>query len=94
MEERNNRKKIFILGLCAITIVLASTLGTYAYFMTNLGREEKQELTITSGVLALVFEDNSDGINATLSLGESVTKNSKSETLEHRMSRLICSLVI
>jgi len=77
MEERNNRKKIFILGLCAITIVLASTLGTYAYFMTNLGREEKQELTVTTGTLALVFEDNSDGINATLSLGESVTKEFK-----------------
>ncbi len=77
MEERNNRKKIFILGLCAITLVLASTLGTYAYFMTNLGREEKQELTITSGLLALIFEDNSDGINASLSLGESVTKEFK-----------------
>ncbi len=77
MEERNNRKKIFILGLCAITIVLASTLGTYAYFMTNLGREEKQELTVTTGTLALVFEDNSDGINASLSLGESVTKEFK-----------------
>ncbi len=77
MKEKNNRKKIFILGLCAITIVLTSTIGTYAYFMTNLGREEKQELTITSGVLALVFEDNSDGINATLSLGESVTKEFK-----------------
>ncbi|MCI8497799.1 MAG: hypothetical protein HFG33_00155 [Bacilli bacterium] len=77
MEKRNNRKKIFILGLCAITIVLASTLGTYAYFMTNLGREEKQELTVTTGTLALVFEDNSDGINATLSLGESVTKEFK-----------------
>ncbi len=77
MEKRNNRKKIFILGLCAITIVLASTIGTYAYFMTNLGREEKQELTVTTGTLALVFEDNSDGINATLSLGESVTKEFK-----------------
>ncbi|MCI8498108.1 MAG: hypothetical protein HFG33_01760 [Bacilli bacterium] len=77
MEERNNKKKILILGLCAITLVLASTLGTYAYFMTNLAREEKQELTITSGVLALVFEDNSDGINATISLGESVTKEFK-----------------
>ncbi len=77
MEKRNNRKKIFILGLCAITIVLASTLGTYAYFMTSLGREEKQELTVTTGTLALVFEDNSDGINATLSLGESVTKEFK-----------------
>ncbi len=77
MEKRNNRKKIFILGLCAITIVLASTLGTYAYFMTSLGREEKQELTVTTGTLALVFEDNSDGINATISLGESVTKEFK-----------------
>ena len=77
MEKRNNRKKIFILGLCAITIVLASTIGTYAYFMTNLGREEKQELTVTTGKLALVFEDNSDGINAALSLGESVTKEFK-----------------
>jgi len=77
MEKRNNRKKIFILGLCAITVVLTSTIGTYAYFMTNLGREEKQELTLTTGVLALIFEDNSDGINATLSLGESVTKEFK-----------------
>jgi len=77
MEKRNNRKKIFILGLFAITIVLASTIGTYAYFMTNLGREEKQELTVTTGTLALVFEDNSVGINATLSLGESVTKEFK-----------------
>ncbi len=76
-KTKDNRKKIFILGLCAITIVLASTLGTYAYFMTNLGREEKQELTVTTGTLALVFEDNSDGINATLSLGESVTKEFK-----------------
>ncbi|MCI8498342.1 MAG: hypothetical protein HFG33_02980 [Bacilli bacterium] len=66
-----------MLGLCAITIVLASTLGTYAYFMTNLGREEKQELTVTTGTLALIFEDNSDGINATLSLRESVTKEFK-----------------
>ncbi len=77
MEERNNRRKIYVLALCTIAIVLASTLGTYAYFMTNLGREEKQELTITSGVLALVFEDNSEGINASLSLGESVTKEFK-----------------
>ncbi|MCI8498369.1 MAG: hypothetical protein HFG33_03115 [Bacilli bacterium] len=77
MEERNNRKKIFILGICAIAIILASTLGTYAYFMTNLGREEKHELTITTGTLSLVFEDNSYGINATLSLGESVTKEFK-----------------
>jgi len=45
--------------------------------MTNLGREEKQELTVTTGTLALIFEDNSDGINATLSLRESVTKEFK-----------------
>ncbi len=77
MSDKNNRRKIFVLGLCAITIVLASTIGTYAYFMTNLGREEKQELTVTTGKLALVFEDNSDGINAALSLGESVTKEFK-----------------
>ncbi|MCI8498922.1 MAG: hypothetical protein HFG33_05995, partial [Bacilli bacterium] len=77
MKEKNNRKRIFILGLCAITIVLTSTIGTYAYFMTNLGREEKQELTVTTGTLALVFEYNSDGINATLSLCESVTKEFK-----------------
>ena len=77
MSDKNNRRKIFVLGLCAITIVLASTIGTYAYFMTNLGREEKQELTVTTGKLALIFEDNSDGINAALSLGESVTKEFK-----------------
>ncbi len=78
MNERNaTLKKIFILVLLAITIILAGTLGTYAYFMLNLGREERQKLTLTSGTLALVFEDNSDGVNATLSLGESVTKEFK-----------------
>lgn len=78
MNERNaTLKKIFIFVLLAITIILAGTLGTYAYFMLNLGREERQKLTLTSGTLALVFEDNSDGVNATLSLGESITKEFK-----------------
>ncbi len=58
---QGKRKRITIFILFALTLVLASTLGTYAYFMTNLGREEKQELTVTTGTLALVFEDNSDG---------------------------------
>ncbi len=75
MNEK--RKRMIILTVCVITLMFASILGTYAYFMTNLGREEKQELTVTTGTLALVFEDNSDGINATLSLGESVTKEFK-----------------
>ncbi len=74
---QGKRKRITIFILFALTLVLASTLGTYAYFMTNLGREEKQELTVTTGTLALVFEDNSDGINANLSLGESITKEFK-----------------
>ncbi len=74
---QGKRKRIIIFILFALTLVLVSTLGTYAYFMTNLGREEKQELTVTLGTLALVFEDNSDGINATLSLGESITKEFK-----------------
>jgi len=74
MEKRN--KKTIILLVCAITIVLAGALGTYAYFVTS-AREEKPELTVTLGTLALTFEDNSDGITGELSLGESVTKEFK-----------------
>ena len=74
MQEKN--KKTIILLVCAITIVLAGALGTYAYFVTS-AREEKQELTVTLGTLALTFEDNSDGIAGELTLGESISKEFK-----------------
>ncbi len=74
MQEKN--KKTIILLVCAITIVLAGALGTYAYFVTS-AREEKQELTVTLGTLALTFEDNSDGITRELTLGESISKEFK-----------------
>ena len=74
MEERNNRKKIFILGLCAITLMLTSILGTYAYFMSNINNDSRQEAEVDTGTMRLRFADNDEGINAKLMLGESITK--------------------
>ena len=66
MEERNNRKKIFILGLCAITLMLTSILGTYAYFMSNINNDSRQEAEVDTGTMRLRFADNDEGINAKL----------------------------
>ncbi len=74
MEERNNRKKIFILGLCAITLMLTSILGTYAYFISNINNDSRQEAEVDTGTMRLRFADNDEGINAKLMLGESITK--------------------
>ena len=71
-----DKKRIILTIFLVLITVTTGLLFTYGYFTTSV-REEKQELTITSGKLALIFEDNSDGINATLSLGESVTKEFK-----------------
>ncbi len=72
MNEK--RKKIVILTVCAITLMLASILGTYAYFVSSINNDNRQEADVDTGTMRLRFADNDEGINAKLMLGESITK--------------------
>ncbi len=72
MNEK--RKKIIILAVCAITLMLASILGTYAYFVSSINNDNRQEAEVDTGTMRLRFADNDEGINAKLMLGESITK--------------------
>ncbi len=72
MNEK--RKNMIILTVCAITLMLASILGTYAYFMSNINNDSRQEAEVDTGTMRLRFADNGEGINAKLMLGESITK--------------------
>ena len=72
MNEK--RKNMIILTVCAITLMLASILGTYAYFMSNINNDSRQEAEVDTGTMRLRFADNDEGINAKLMLGESITK--------------------
>ncbi len=72
MNEK--RKKMIILTMCAITLMLASILGTYAYFVSSINNENRQEAEVDTGTMRLRFADNDEGINAKLMLGESITK--------------------
>ncbi|MCI8498981.1 MAG: hypothetical protein HFG33_06305 [Bacilli bacterium] len=68
------RKKMIILTICAITLMLASILGTYAYFVSSINNDNRQEAEVDTGTMRLRFADNDEGINAKLMLGESITK--------------------
>ncbi len=72
MQEK--RKNMIILTVCVITLMLASILGTYAYFMSNINNDSRQEAEVDTGTMRLRFADNDEGINAKLMLGESITK--------------------
>ena len=72
MQEK--RKNMIILTVCAITLMFASILGTYAYFMFNINNDSRQEIEVDTGTMRLRFADNDEGINAKLMLGESITK--------------------
>ncbi|MCI8497893.1 MAG: hypothetical protein HFG33_00630 [Bacilli bacterium] len=72
MNEK--RKKIVILTVCAVTLMLASILGTYAYFVSSINNDNRQEAEVDTGTMRLRFADNDEGINAKLMLGESITK--------------------
>ncbi len=73
-EKGLREKKLYIIGLCAITLVLVGILGTYAYFTSVIINDNRQEAEVDMGTLSLRFADNDNGINARLTFGESITK--------------------
>ena len=71
--QRKVRKGITI-GVIACALMLVGFLGSYAYFITNIGNNKNQEVTVETGTMALVFSDGNNGFNQELDFGESAEK--------------------
>jgi len=77
MEGKNNQKNVISLIVLCISIVALTTSLTYAYFVSQVGENEEESITITSGTLALTFRDNDEtveNIEGTWIFGDSIEK--------------------
>ncbi len=72
-RQRKVRKGI-TLGVIACALVLVGSLGSYAFFIGQLGQNKNQEVTVETGTMALTFSDGNNGFNQELNFGESVEK--------------------
>ena len=62
--------------LC-VSIVALTTSLTYAYFVSQVGTNEQEKITIRSGDLALTFRDNDEtveNIEGTWNFGDTIEK--------------------
>ncbi len=74
MEKNKSIKKGLIIGLTVCTLNIVGFLSSYAYFISNIGNNKNQKVTIETGTFELTFSDGNNGINAKLNFGESITK--------------------
>jgi len=77
MEDRKNKKNIISLIVLCVSIVALTTSLTYAYFVSQVGTNEQEKITIKSGDLALTFRDNDEtveNIEDTWNFGDSIEK--------------------
>ena len=66
------RKKIAVTFIISMALLVLAGIS-YAYF-SLLDTNIPQTLSLNAGTLSLVFRDNDNGINASLSFGSSITK--------------------
>lgn len=70
---KNKRIKVFIaIMICAL--ILVGILGSYAFFISQVGQNKNQEVTVETGIMALTFSDGNNGFNQELNFGESAEK--------------------
>ncbi len=77
MTEKNDKKKVISLIVLCVSLVALTTSLTYAYFVSQVGANEQEKITIRSGDLALTFRDideTVENIEGTWSLGDSIEK--------------------
>ncbi len=77
MEEKRNKKNVISLIVLCVSIVALTTSLTYAYFVSQVGTNEQEKITIRSGDLALTFRDNDEtveNIEGTWNFGDSTEK--------------------
>ncbi len=77
MEEKRSRKNVISLIVLCVSIVALTTSLTYAYFVSQVGTNEQEKVTIRSGTLALSFRDNDETVEnteRTWNFGDSIEK--------------------
>ncbi len=74
MEQNKNIKKGIVTGIIACSLMLVGFLGSYAYFIGQVGQNKNQEVTVETGTMALTFSDGNNGFNKELNFGESAEK--------------------
>ena len=77
MAEKDNKKKAIPLIVLCVSIVALTTSLTYAYFVSQVGTNEQEKVTIRSGTLALSFRDNDATVENTersWNFGDSIEK--------------------
>lgn len=65
--------KIMSIAICVLTLSAVS----YAYFTTSLDNTKNQTSDLSTGTMSLIFSDNDNGINESLSFGQTTTKKFK-----------------
>ncbi len=77
MTEKNDKKKVISLIVLCVSLVALTTSLTYAYFVSQVGTNEQEKITIRSGDLALTFRDNDETVEnteGTWNFGDSIEK--------------------
>ncbi len=78
-DKRNNGKKKLVITMAVALILLVGVAVSYGY-IAILGKNQNQEVSISTGDINLVFDDaDTDSVNAKLELGQSITKTFKIE---------------
>ncbi len=74
MEKSKNIRKGIVIGIIVCSLMLVGFLGSYAFFIGQLGQNKNQEVTVETGTMSLVFSDGNNGFNRELNFGESAEK--------------------
>ena len=72
-ENKNKYNKILVLAITILLLVILTTVG-YAYFTAAVSNSNREQVSAETATIALVFDDNDNGISGTLNLGEFITK--------------------
>ncbi len=74
MEKSKNIRKGIVIGIIVCSLMLVGFLGSYAFFIGQVGQNKNQEVTVETGTMALTFSDGNNGFNKELNFGESAEK--------------------
>ena len=88
MSERKMKTVAVLITL--ITILVIGTIS-YAFFITSVNNTNKETVTAGSAKISLVFDDNDNGISATLNPGESIVKKFQ-DALAKTEYRVACGI--
>ncbi|HBA37419.1 MAG TPA: hypothetical protein DCY94_01720, partial [Firmicutes bacterium] len=72
--KHDAKRRRLVITLMLATALLVTIGSAFAYFTSILNNDRAEKMTLKTGTMALVFEDNDKGINKSLAFGETVTK--------------------